>query len=200
MVGVWEGRMRDADMNAARLVLLFALDVALWGCAGPRYQTFYRYEPPTDAASRSCLVHCEQMQKTCLDRCGEHFTACVRALEPEAQARHADALTRYEGERKQYQRDLDRYQLSLSLGWGHGGGWYGAGWHDPWWPYGGYRPYYYPPEPPQPPSYANELSKLSAEKCDRDCGCQPGYDACFLGCGGHKIPEQRCIANCPVEQ
>jgi hypothetical protein len=192
-------------MNVARFALLLALGVGLWGCATPRYQTFYRYEPPTDAAARSCLTPCEQTQKTCLDQCEENYSACVRTLEPEAQARHADALMRYEGELAQYRRDLDRYHLSISLGWGHGGGWYGGGWYDrgwydPWWPYGGYRPYYYPPVPPQPPSYADELSKLSAEECDRDCGCQPNYDACFLACGGRKVPEERCIANCPGER
>lgn len=195
-------------MNLARFILLLALGVALGGCAGPRYQTFYRYEPPTDAAAHACLEPCAQTQKVCLDRCGENYAACVKSIEPEARARHADALKRYAGELTQYRRDLDRYQLSMSLGWGwghgggwHGAGWYGAGWYDPWWPYGGgYRPYYYPPQPPQAPGYADELSKLSAEKCDRDCGCQPSYDACFLGCGGRKLPEQRCIANCPAGQ
>ncbi|MBI5460951.1 MAG: hypothetical protein HY941_02055 [Gammaproteobacteria bacterium] len=195
-----ENHKWGAIMSVARQVLLLALGVMLWSCTAPRYQTFYRYEPPTDAAARTCLARCEQAQKTCLDRCGKNYTACVRALEPEAQARHADALKRYAGEWEQYQRDLNRYQLSISLGCGHGGGWYGAGAYDPWWPYGGYRPYYYPPEPPQQPSYADELSTLSAEKCARDCGCQPGYDACFLSCGGRKLPEQRCIADCPAGQ
>ena len=191
-ISVW-----GAYMNAARLALLVALGAGLWGCAGPRYQTFYRYEPPTDAAAHACLAPCEQTQKACMDRCSENFAACVRVIEPEAQGRYDDTLKRYEGEWSQYQRDLDRYHISVSLGWVHGG-WYGAGWYDPWWPYGGYQPYYYPPEPPRRPSYAEELGKLSAELCDRDCGCQPNYDACFLGCGGRKIPEQRCIANCPA--
>lgn len=186
-------------MNFARLALLIAVSAGFWGCAAPRYQTLYRYEPPTDAAARGCLEHCEQAQKACLEHCEEEYTACVHAIEPEAQARHADALMRYEGEWSQYRRDLDRYNLSISLGWGHGTGWYGAGWHDPWWPYDGYRPYYYPPQPPQPPSYADELRKLNAEKCNRDCGCQPNYDACFRGCGGSMVPEQRCITNCPAE-
>jgi hypothetical protein len=185
-------------MNAARLVLLLALGAGLWGCAGPRYQTFYRYEPPTDPATRSCLVDCEQTQKACLDRCRTNYSACVRLIEPEAQVRHDNAMRYYEGELAQYRRDLDRYQFNISLGWWNHGGWYGAGWHDYWWPYDGYQPYYYPPQPPRPPSYAEELGKLSAQKCDRDCGCQPDYDACFLGCGGRKVPEQRCIANCPM--
>ena len=191
-------RYAGCRMNVARLVLLLALGAGLWGCAGPRYQTFYRYEPPTDAAAHNCLAHCEQTQKACMDRCANNYAACVRMIEPEAQSRYDDALKRYEGEWSQYQRDLDRYQLSISVGWGYGGGWYGAGWYDPWWPYGGYQPYYYPPEPPQRPSYAEELGKLSAELCDRDCGCQPSYDACFLGCGGSMVPETRCIANCPA--
>ncbi|HEY9199510.1 MAG TPA: hypothetical protein VIR60_09090, partial [Gammaproteobacteria bacterium] len=65
--------------------------------------------------------------------------------------------------------------------------------------HGFYEPYYYPPLPPQPPSYADELGKLRAAKCDRDCGCQPDYDSCFLSCGGSRITEQRCIVNCPPD-
>jgi hypothetical protein len=38
-----------------------------------------------------------------------------------------------------------------------------------------------------------------AEKCDPGCGCQAAYDGCFVACGGKRIPEQRCVANCPAE-
>ena len=30
---------------------------------------------------------------------------------------------------------------------------------------------------------------VEKQRCDSDCGCQPIYDACFLSCGGKKIPE-----------
>lgn len=179
---------------SAPLIFLIA---TLCGCATPRYQTLYRYEPPTDDAGRACLNQCQQHLKTCQDACTIRYTACVQTIEPAAKSRYSDALNRYQGQWEQYQRDLDRYHLSLSLGWGHYDGWYGDGWYDPWSPYGGYRPYYFPPQPPQPPSYADELARLSAEKCARECGCQPAYDACFLGCGGRKVQERRCIVNCP---
>lgn len=182
------------------LPALMLLAASLLGCATPRYQTVYRYEPPAEPAGRTCLERCERELMGCQDRCQAVYQACLKGIEPEARNRHEDALKRYEGELAQYRRDLDRYQLSLSLGWGHGPWWYGHGgygWHDPWWPYGGYGPHYYPPLPPVPPSYAEEFARLRAEKCDRDCGCQPAYDACFLGCGGRKVPEERCIANCP---
>lgn len=186
-------------MHPVRFFVLPVLFAALLAaCATPRYQTVYRYEPPADAAGRACLAQCEQQLKVCQEDCAEGYTACVRSLEPEAKMRHAEALQRFEGELDQYRRELDRYHLSLSLGWGHfHDGWFGGGWYDPWWPYGWYGPPYYPPAPPRMPSYAEELAKLRTAECDRDCGCQPNYDACFLRCGGVKIPEQRCIANCP---
>mgnify|MGYP001084845283 CR=1 FL=1 len=188
-------------MCSIRFALLATIIATLAACAAPRYQTVYRYEPPPDAAGRSCLVRCEQGLKACQDDCANNYSVCVQSLEPEAQARYADALKRFEGELDQYSRDLNRYHLSFSLGWGHHPGWYGAGWYDPYWshgwPYGWYGPDYYPPVPPRAPSYAEELGRLRAERCNRDCGCQPGYDACFLSCGGIRTPEQRCIANCP---
>lgn len=187
-------------MTLLRLALLIALGVLLSGCATPRYQAFYSYQPPTDSNGLNCLKSCAQTQALCLDDCGKHYAACVLAIEPEVQVRHREALARYDSELKQYQSDLARYHLSLSIGWGYSAGRYGIGHYDPGWPYPGLYPYYIPPRPPQAPSYAGELKKLSAEKCARDCGCQPNYDACFLGCGGHMTPEQRCIANCPAQK
>lgn len=178
----------------APLVLATAMLVA---CATPRYQMAHRYEPPPGAAGQACLAQCGQHFKACQDTCAANHAACVQSLEPEAQARHADALKDYDRDVAQYRRDVDRYHLSLSLGWGHYDGWYGGGWYDPWWPHGYYAPRYYPPVPPRPPSYAEELGRLRAARCDRDCGCQPNYDACFLSCGGIMTPERRCIANCP---
>lgn len=186
-------------MNAAKFALLITLGMALYGCATPRYQTFYSYQPPTDSAGLNCLKPCAKTQEICLDQCSDSYAACVHALEPEVQARYRDALLRYAGELKQYHRDLNHYYLSLSLGWSRRSAWYGIGHYDPWWPYAGYRPYDDPPEPPPAPNYADELNRLSAERCDRDCGCQTNYDACFLGCGGIKTPQQRCIANCPKQ-
>ena len=179
------------------LVLILAAGVL--SCAGPRYQTVYRLKPPADPAAQDCLARCERQLGSCTDDCTDRYSACAASVEAEGEARYQDALKRYEGAQEQYRRDLERYRLSVSIGvgWGHGRGWYGAGWYDPWWPYGAYGPYYYPPQPPQPPSRAAELAEVRAEKCDQDCGCQPAYEACFLGCGGSKVPEQRCIANCP---
>ena len=189
---------RYAGMRITTSVILTAITLTLIGCSTPRYQMLYRYEPPADASGRNCLVLCNQNLESCQRNCAEAYSACVQANEPEAKTRYADAVNRYQGQWDQYQRDLDRYHLSLYMGWGHYDDWYGGGWYEPW-PYGGYRPYYFPPQPPQPPSYADELAKMSAERCDHDCGCQPVYDACFLGCGGRKVPERRCIVNCPPD-
>lgn len=169
----------------------------LCSCTTPRHQLSYRYDPPGDAAGQACLRQCEQSQQVCFYACRARHENCVRDLEPEVRQRYNDALARYADEMAQYQRDLDSYYLSLSLGWGYHDGWYGAGWYTPYWPYGGYRPYYAAPVPPQPPSYADELTQLRAQRCDRDCACQPEYDACFLSCGGSKTLQQRCFAHCP---
>ena len=183
-------------MNFAKCAALIIV-AAFLGCAGPRYQTVYRLEPPGDPAALACLADCERELGACTEDCRDRYAVCAEAVEAEGEARYQDALKRYEGARDQYRRDLDRYHLSLSIGWGRGGGWYGAGWHDPWWPYGFYGPRYYPPQPPQPPSRAAVLASVRAQRCNSDCGCQPSYETCFIGCGGSKVPERRCIANCP---
>ncbi|HEY9199390.1 MAG TPA: hypothetical protein VIR60_08490, partial [Gammaproteobacteria bacterium] len=129
-------------MRVAASGLLLATTLFVGACAGPpRYQLLYRYEPPADAAGRACVTRCEQSLKSCRDACKMDHAACVHAIEPEAEARYAEALLRYEGEMAQYRRDVDNYHLNLSIGWGNGwydDGWYGAGWYGHGWPYHGF--------------------------------------------------------------
>ncbi|MDD5241265.1 MAG: hypothetical protein PHG47_06025 [Sulfuricella sp.] len=177
-----------------RALLLGFLAVGLLGCVGPspRYQTAYRYEPPTDAAAGACLEKCEHKLEDCQQRCKADYQACLKLIEPQVEGRYAEALKRYGTELDRYRWELDRYQLYMSMSWGWSP-WYGHGYYRPW-----PEPYYYPPPaPPAKPSKDQEFSRLRQEKCDVDCGCQAIYDAGFLSCGGKKIPEVKCIANCP---
>ena len=170
---------------------------ALSGCAGPRYQTVYRYEAPTDAAGRACLARCEPKLAACQTGCQGKYQTCLKAIEPTVEARYSDALKRYETELERYRHELDFYQLRSSLGWGYHSMGYG-----PWpyyytpWP----DPYYFAPTPPDKPSHDKLFKQVRQEKCENDCGCQPIYDACFLTCGGKKIPEVQCIAHCPKDK
>jgi len=180
--------------SAPHTLLLGFLTVVLLGCAGPgpRYQTAYRYEPPTDAAGRVCLEKSGQKQAECQQRCTADYQACLKLIGPQAEERYAEALKRYETGMNRYRWELDRYQLYLSMGWGRYP-WYGSGFYYPW-----PDPFYFPPPvPPAKPSRDQEFGRLRQEKCEVDCGCQAVYDAGFLSCGGKRIPEVKCIANCP---
>lgn len=187
-------------MHLGRYTQLVLLAVLLPACApAPRYQTAYRYEAPTDAVGRACLARCDQSLRACRTDCANAYTACLQSVEPEAKAQHAEALKRYEEELRRYQHALERDHLNLSLGWGRfDDDWYSGGWYDPWPPYG-YRPRHYAPAPPQPPRYEDTLEGLRTLQCRRDCACQPQHDECVLACGGTRLPQRRCIANCPPE-
>lgn len=176
-----------------RILLLFVLIVGLWGCvSSPRYQTVYRYEPPTDAAGQNCLAQCEQQLGQCQSGCRQVYQACLKTVESLVEERYAEALKRYEAGLENYRWELERYQLQLWLSWNRGALGYDSWPYHPW-----PEPYYFLPPLPKKPSRAEELARLQQEKCEADCGCQPKYDACFLTCGGKKIPEQRCISDCP---
>lgn len=178
---------------ALRRFFLLALAAALVGCAAPspRYQSAYRYEPPTDSAGRACLEKCGQKLEGCRQRCTADYKACLVRIEPLVEGRYNEALKRYEAELDRYRLELDRYQLYLSLSW-HDSFWYGPGFFHPW-----PGPYYFPPVAPRRPSRDEAFSRLRQEQCQEDCSCQPLYDACFLTCGGKRIVEERCVANCP---
>lgn len=179
---------------ALRSIILVVVAAGLAGCASPRYQTVYRYEPPMDTGSRACLEECEQKMSGCQQRCTADFQACLERIGPEVEERYGEALRRYEAELDCYRSELVHYQFYLSMSWGHPH-WYGPGFYSPW-----PDPYWFPPTPPKKPSRTEEFDRLQQEKCEADCGCQPVYDACFLACGGKRIPEVQCIANCPVEK
>ncbi|MFH1494191.1 MAG: hypothetical protein ABIG70_05290 [Pseudomonadota bacterium] len=177
-----------------RTLTLLTMTLGLAACASsPRYQSTYRYEPPTDAAGRACLEGCEQKMAACRDRCATRTQACLKDLEPLVDERYNAALSRYGAALEYYRQEQVRYDLYLSMNWG-----YSPWLHHRTWPYASFgMPYYYPPSPPAKPSRSAVFERLRHERCDVDCGCQPVYDACFLACGGKKIPETRCISNCP---
>jgi hypothetical protein len=181
-------------------LLLFALAVS--GCATPRYQTAYRYVPPEDVVGQSCLKSCEQAQTVCHADCQAAWQACTARVEPQLEARYAQALQQFAQDLRRYQLELDRYEQDLRLSWGPGH--YGGMWHSPWhstWLYPAWPTYAFSPRPPGPQPTRDSLrAVLYREKCDDGCGCPANYDVCFLGCGGRKIPETRCVANCPAEQ
>ena len=178
-----------------RVVLLIAVLIGLTSCASPRYQTLYRYEPPTDAAGHACLERCEDKLSGCLSSCSITLQSCSKRIEPEAEARYSEALKRYEMELNIYRWELQRYEINQTLNWQYHS-LAADHLHYYAWP----RPYYFPPTPPRKPGRDELFNRLRKEKCETDCGCQPIYDACFLTCGGKKIPEVRCIANCPKDK
>lgn len=175
-------------------LILGIVAVGLAGCTSPnpRYQTAYRYEPPADSAGQACLEKCGQKMEACQQRCTSDYQTCLTGIAPLVEGRYGEALKRYAAELDRYRWELERYQLYLSLSW-HDSFWYDRGFHHPW-----PSPYYFPPAAPKTPSRDAEFDRLRKEKCELECGCQPIYDTCFLVCGGKRIPEVTCIANCPA--
>lgn len=174
-----------------RFPLWLLLLVFLTGCMSPRYQTLYRYEPPTTAEGQVCLAQCEQKLAGCKDQCQVKHQACVKSIEPMVESRYQERLQQYKREFHYYQHAVEVYQRQLSLGWYYYDPYYGG------WPYFyGYEPRF-PPIPPIKPDRERIARQVEQQQCDRDCGCQSLYDACFLGCGGMKIPEVKCVAYCP---
>jgi len=157
----------------------------------PRYQTLYRYEPPTDVAGKVCLEQCEQKLAVCKNQCQDKYQACVFSIEPMIESRYQESLQRYQNELHYYQHAVEVYQRQLTLGWYFYDPYYGS------WPYFyGYEPRF-PPTPPYQPDRERIARQVIQQQCDRDCGCQSVYDACFLSCGGMMIPEVKCVAHCP---
>jgi hypothetical protein len=174
--------MRHLNLSR-RVSLTLLLAAGLAGCAPPRYQTVYRLEPPADAAGRVCIERCAGGLTDCQSRCAQAYQVCAQALEPLFQERYAQALQRYEDALDRYAAELRHYELQAWLSWRR---W----WYDPW-------PLWFPYPPPRKPSREAVREELRKERCTEDCGCLTQHEACFLACGGRKIAEERCVADCP---
>ena len=187
--------------KSASLLAIGVAVVALTGCATPRYETVHRYEPPVSEEGRACVASCEATRTQCRSDCQAAWAQCTAEVEPQVESHYAQALAEYADELRLYRMDLDRYEWELWLGWHHNysGFWYSP-WPGPW--YASPWPGYYPPSapPPGPPSREAVRAKLHKEQCRDDCGCEGQYDACFTACGGKRVTETRCTANCPQEK
>jgi hypothetical protein len=181
---------------ALRALILGIVAVGLAGCTSPspRYQSAYRYEPPADSAGLACLEKCGQKMEVCQKRCTADYQTCLAGIAPLVEGRYGEALKRYAAEFERYRWELERYHLYLSMRW-HDSFWYGHGFYHPW-----PEPYYFPPVVPKKPTRDESFDRLRKERCEVECGCQPIYDTCFVGCGGKRTQEVKCIANCPEEK
>jgi hypothetical protein len=184
----------DCTMRLPALLHSFvalALLAAMAGCATPQYQTTVRLIPPADAQGRACVQDCEEKKTACQADCQVRYQACVRAVEPQVEARYIEALKLYELDLRHYAAELHHYELQLHFGWMHSHPYYGFYWWDPW-------PYFPPPYPPPPmPTREGVRAQLVKANCQDDCGCLPAYDTCFVVCGGQRVSETVCIKNCP---
>lgn len=192
-------------ISIPRTIILAILISGLSGCVmfAPRYQITHRYEPPTDPASGLCLGKCTQKLEACQQRCTSVYQSCLKRIEPLAEERYNKAVQRYENELSTYRQRMNSRYLGwgrAGLGWGGSAwGWGGSpwGWGGPYYGLGYSYPFFYQPAPPITPDRNREFDRLRYEQCEVECGCQSVQDACFLSCGGRKIVEERCIANCP---
>lgn len=176
------------------LVLAAAL-VMVGGCATPRYETTYRYEPPASVESLACLKGCEATLNTCRTDCQTAWQACTERVEPLVDEQYAKALKEYADDLRYYSRMLERYQWDVWMDWDFA---YRGLWYSPW----PYRPWpgyaHLPIAPGDPPTKEAVRDHLRKGQCKDDCACQPKYDTCFQGCGGKVVTETRCVANCPA--
>ncbi len=180
-------------LPALRALFLGVVAVGLAGCASqsPRYQSAYRYEPPAGSAGQACLSKCGHKMAACQQRCTSDYQTCLAGIAPLVEGRYGEALKRYATELERYRWELQSYQFYQSLSWQESF-LYDRGFYRPW-----PGPYLIPPVAPLKPSRDEEFDRLRKEKCEVECGCQPVYDACFVACGGKRIEEVKCVADCP---
>ncbi len=175
-------------------VLLAASAFLLSACAAPRYATEVRYVPPAGEAGMSCLEGCHVELEACQADCQSRRAACIESIEPRVDAAFEEALKRYEVERRHYMREREFYRLDRALHFGYYRHPFYYGYPDPFW----YTDRYWddPPVPPAAPDRASIRAQLIDRHCNEPCGCQEGFDQCYVGCGGQVERRVVCIENC----
>ena len=180
-------------MRLTFTIAVLALSVIIAGCATPQYQTTVHLIPPVDAQGRACVQDCEVKKAACQSSCQSRYQACIKNLEPQVEARYAEALEQYALDLKHYAAALRHYEMQLQFEWMNRYAIYHPYWWDPW-----PGPYFPPPySEPRMPTRESVRAQLEKTNCQADCGCLPAYDTCFVGCGGQRLSETVCVKNCP---
>ena len=189
------------------LVLFFV------GC-GPRYVIQNEYIASSQASFKSCVERCKSEQDICQSACNRSYQACLDGAYAKAKAIEIEEQRAYEREYGYYSRDFADFQHEMYQ-WRRE---YDALSYDL-----NYfqrrcdkekeayacrkreeiRHYLHrlarerPREPrmPTPPRFESILVNQQSF-CSTQCGCEQGYDSCFVGCGGRVIPHKICVENC----
>lgn len=178
-----------------RIVVGLIALLTLAGCATPQMQTQVRLIPPIEAAGRVCVRSCETQLAQCQSVCQTRQQACIKSLEPDIEAAYADALKQYALDLQRYAIALRHYELQMRLEWLHRFPHrhpFDGLWWEPW------PPYHVPYAEPVLPTRDALRTALEKTRCPSDCGCLPTFDTCFTGCGGQRVNETVCVANCPT--
>ena len=62
--------------------------------------------------------------------------------------------------------------------------------------YGAGGPLRSEPAAPNKPSLSEETTRVRALRCENECGCQDGFKACYISCGGQVETLRYCLENC----
>jgi len=189
-----------------RWLLWIGLALTLTGCATPRFEISVSYIPPQTEAGLACIAACSEQLAQCQTACAEQFESCRLEVEPDVQSAFQEALERYELQRQQYLSEVRFYEINRALNWsfGYRRGCYHPYWgfyhpcYDGFWGWGYYGYWERPPIPPEAPNLDRIREQIIAQRCNSQCDCQSTYEQCYLNCGGQIIREERCVANCPV--
>ena len=207
-------------MQIQRLLPLPVLLLALGGC-GPVYELRDHYTPPLDPAGQQCIRGCEEQHSGCRLDCGHAYSACALEADEEAKEAYSRALEvyaaeleTYGAEQALYDRDYQDYRDrkgELDQAYDRAkqrcrqqqpkackeedrlddrrdrlrNDYYGTG-----------GPLNQAPEAPDKPSLSEETARVRALRCESECGCQDGFKACYLGCGGQVETLRYCLENC----
>jgi hypothetical protein len=171
-----------------RLLAISMISISLFGCATPRYETRYRYEPPASSEGVSCIKNCDGILSSCRSQCRTTWLACTAHVETQLETRYVQALKEYAGNLQHYRLELEQYELSRWMDWNQG---FDGYWRSPWpyHPWSGYIPM--PLSPGDPPTRESVRESLYKSQCKDDCGCQVKFDTCYTGCGGHILHDTR---------
>ncbi len=196
---------------------LLLLILGLSGCVSPQYQTNYRLTPPPAGAGKVCLTRCDAALGKCKQQCAAKTSQCLAKARTQAQQELPILLGAWERDMQVWEKAMERYETDLRF-WEmemrqrrlmrdlqrdlqrcrpsernctriprhYGGLAYPDDWDRP----------DAPVPAPKRPTLESETTRIQAETCPKDCGCDQTYRQCYGSCGGNVQPYQVCVKNC----
>ena len=196
-----------------KYILMLAIGLSFTACS-PKYEIKTHYTLPTDSRGQQGIERCLTDKQDCQRSCNQKQAQCQARKEDEVRQNFPNLMREFDGANRAYENEMNRFGTAMQS-WEHeherlerdfthyrhlcdvdGDGYQCERARE----MDNKLRFLSNDEPDAParpvqPNLSQEI-RNAQKHCSSDCGCDKGYDSCFVSYGGKLDFERICVENC----